>query len=422
MRPYNNDRNPELSHPVSSVENTLAEKTSNSNAPFDILRSLSESISVDCGSFEISAPTENYQTSSAPSHVAFVDPRGREIQTPVESAAPMPVNREPAIRESSYTAQKTNMSSVNAVADMDDDNYDCMNDPNYRAQSQNNSSAPSFEELMARTAEGIARMREENDRVYSNSENIETSKPQNRTRTESVEKVSKPEDKPSTCARSESLPKKRFLSGINWGKTRKTLFSRETIKVAFLTVAISALIVSAVIYKQSPSRNNGLSESEDVVINQSDSEIPDVPVQKNAVAANNGEFNDPANDNYWNPQSNDNWASSDEPNPRALTDQMRGDYQSPTFDADPGFEYNQNASNDFSNPEDVGRQLSSPHSSNNGNQFADAIPVYNVEPKFADVSPAFGSQYTPNEYESPVLEDDTVSGYSETGYNSNFMR
>ena len=415
MRPYNTYRNPELSQPVSSVENTLADRTSNSNAPFDILSSLSESISVDCGSFEISAPTEYYQTSSAPSHVSFVDPRGREIQTPVESPAPTPVNREPAIREPSNTTQNTNMSSVNAVADMDDDNYDCMNDPNYRAQSQNESSAPTFEELMARTAEGIARMREETNRACSNTENNETSKSQNRTA--SVENVSKPEDKPSTGVQSESLPKKRFLSGINWGKTRKTLFSRETIKLVFLTVAISVLIVSAVLYKQSPRRNNGLPESEDVVINQSDSEIQDVPVQKNEVAANSGEFNDPANDNYWNP-SNDNWASSDEPNPRALTDQMRGDYQSPTFDADSGYEYNQNASNDFSNPEDVGRQLSSPHSSN---QFAETVPAYNVEPKYADVSPAFGSQYIPNEYESPVLEDDTVSGYSETGYNSNFM-
>ncbi|MBR5711011.1 MAG: hypothetical protein IKX40_09655 [Thermoguttaceae bacterium] len=415
MRPYNTYRNPELSQPVSSVENTLSDRTSNSNAPFDILRSLSESISVDCGSFEISEPTEYYQNSSAPSHVSFVDPRGREIQTPVESAPVAPVNREPAIRESN-TAQNTNMSSVNAVADMDDDNYDCMNDPNYRAQSQNEASAPSFEELMARTAEGLARMREETDRAYSNSENNGTSKSQDRT--ESVENVSKSKEKPSTDAQSKSTPKKRFLSGINWGKTRTTLFSRETIKLVFLTVAISALIVSAVIYKQSPRRNNGLPESEDVVINQSDSEIPDVPVQKNAVAANNDEFNDPANDNYWNP-SNDNWASSDEPNPRALTDQMRGDYQSPTFDADSGYEYNQTVSNDFSNPEDVGRQLASPHSSN---QFAETMPTYNVEPKYADVSPAFGSQYTPSEYESPVLEDDTVSGYSETGYNSNFMR
>ncbi len=417
MRPYNTYRNPELSQPVSSVENTLADRTSNSNEPFDILRSLSESISVDCGSFEISEPTEYYQNSSAPSHVSFVDPRGREIQTPVESAAPAPVKREPAIREASNTAQNTNKSSVNAVADMDDDNYDCMNDPNYRAQSQNEASSPSFEELMARTAEGLARMREENDRVYSNSEKNETSKSQDRARTESVENVSKPKDKPSTDAQSKSLPKKRFLSGINWGKTRTTLFSRETIKLVFLTVAISALIVSAVIYKQSPRRNSGLPESEDVVINPA-SETPDVPVQKNEVAANNGEFNDPANDNYWN-LSNDNWVSSDDPNPRALTDQMRGDYQSPTFDADPGYEYNQNASNDFSNPEDVGRQLSSPHSSN---QFAETMPTYNVEPKYADVSPAFGSQYIPNEYESPVLEDDTVSGYSETGYNSNFMR
>ncbi len=419
MRPYNNYRNPELSQPVSSVENTLTDRASNSNASFDILRSLSESISVDCGCFEISAPTEYCQTSSAPSHVAFVDPRGKEIRTPVESSAPTPVNREPAVRETSNMAQKTNMSSVNAVADMDDDNYDCMNDPNYRAQSSNNSSSPSFEELMARTAEGIARMREETDRAYSNSVNNETSQPQSRARTESAENVSKSENKPSIGVQPESSSKKRFLSRINWDKTRKTLFSREAIKLVFLTVAISALIVSAVIYKKSPSRNSGLPESEDVVINQSDSEISDVPVQKNAVVANNGEFNDPANDNYWNPQSNDSWASSDEPNPRALTDQMRGDYQLPTFDADSGYEYNQTVTNDFSNPEDAGRQLSSPHRSN---QFAETVPAYNVEPKYADVSPAFGSQYIPNEYESPVLEDDTVSGYSETGYNSNFMR
>ncbi|MBR5160707.1 MAG: hypothetical protein IKW80_03700, partial [Thermoguttaceae bacterium] len=164
MRPYNTYRNPDLSQPVSSVENTLTDRTSNSNASFDILRSLSESISVDCGSFEISEPTE-YQTSSVPSHVSFVDPRGKEFQTPVESAPAAPVNREPAKKP-----QAPVKSSVNALADVDDDDYDCMNDPNYRAQSSTNTNSPSFEELMARTAESIAKMREETDAARSNSE------------------------------------------------------------------------------------------------------------------------------------------------------------------------------------------------------------------------------------------------------------
>ena len=187
MRPYNNYRNPELSQPVSSVENTLTDRTSNFNASFDLLRSLSESISVDCGSFEISELTEYYQPSSAPSHVAFVDPRGKEIRTPVESAPTAPVNR-----ESAKTPQASVKSSVNAVADMDDDNYDCMNDPNYRAQYAKETNSPSFEELMARTAAGIAKMREETRAAMSNSETLK-------------EKREAASDSNSSTIRSESL-------------------------------------------------------------------------------------------------------------------------------------------------------------------------------------------------------------------------
>ena len=404
MRPYNSYRNPELSQPVSSVENTLTDRTSNSS--FDLLRSLSESISVDCGSFEISAPTGYYQPSFTPSQVAFVDPRGKETRASVESAPAAPVKSEP------QTPEKP---SVNAASDMDDDNYDCMNDPNYRTQCVKETDSPSFEELMARTAEGLAKMREE---IHA-AENSNTSRSQ--VRTEWGENAPKP--KTSIDSQSESSTKKGFLSSISWDKTRKLLFSREAIKLAFLSIAVSALIVSAVIYRNSSRHNNGLPESDDVVMNQSASEIQDASVQGNIVNSNNGEFKDSANDNYWNPQNNDSWASSDDANPRALTDQMRGDYQSPTFDADAGFEYNQNVSNDYSNPEDAGRPLSSPHISNNGNQYVDAIPAYNPGPQYAEVAPAIGAQYSPDEYESPVLEDDTATGeYSETGYNSNYMR
>lgn len=175
-------------------------------------------------------------------------------------------------------------------------------------------------------------------------------------------------------------------------------------------------------------------------MNQSASEIQDVPVQGNAVNANNGEFNDSSNGNYWRDETNDSWASSDNLNPKALTDQMRGQYQSPTYDAAPsGIEYSQNGTDGYLSPEDAGRPLASPHNSNYGNQyevarangeapfpnragFVDAMPVNNVGPQYAEAAPAIGSQYSPDEYESPVLEDDSVSEYSETGYNSNFMR
>ena len=184
MRPYNSYRNPELSQPVSSVENTLTDRTLNSNAPFDVLRSLSESISVDCGSFEISAPTEYYQPSSVPSQVEFVAPSVKENRTPVESAPVAPVNREPA--------KAPVKSSVSAVTDMDDDDYDCMNDPNYRAPSEKNTNSPSFEELMARTAEGLAKMREETEAI----ENSNASRPQSvskpQVRAEVVESDPKP--------------------------------------------------------------------------------------------------------------------------------------------------------------------------------------------------------------------------------------
>ena len=104
-----------------------------------------------------------------------------------------------------------------------------------------------------------------------------------------------------------------------------------------------------------------------------------------------------------------------------MTDSFQDDYQSPTFDAN---QYSQNESDGYLNPEDAGRQLASPHSSNNNNnQFVDAMPTFSAGPQYAEVSPALGAQYSPDEYESPVLEDDSVSGgYSETGYNSNFMR
>ena len=398
MRPYNTYRNPELSQPVSSVENTLTDRASNSNASFDILRSLSESISVDCGCFEISEPTEYCQTSSAPSHVAFVDPRGKEIRTPVESAPAAPVNREPA---------KVVKPSVNAVADVDDDDYDCMNDPNYRTQSSNNSNAPSFEELMARTAESIAKMREETETAKSISE-----PPKEKRETVSDSKRTIRTETPSDVKASEpaTAPKKRW---VNWEKTRKALFSRETVKLVVLSVAISVLFVSAVIYKNNHRRNNGLPETEDVVMDQS----PDATqnsVQVNKITDNSNEFKSSNNSDYWTPADN-NWNDPVAPNRQALNDPLQDEYQSPSFDVSP-MELSQD---DSSNPEDVGRQLAPPHSSN---QFAQTMPTYNVEPKYAEVSPAFGSQYNPNDYESPVLEDDTVSGYSETGYNSNFMR
>ena len=398
MRPYNTYRNPELSQPVSSVENTLTDRTSNSNASFDILRSLSESISVDCGSFEISEPTEYCQTSSVPSQVSFVDPRGKEIQTPVESAPAAPVNREPA---------KVVKSSVNAVADVDDDDYDCMNDPNYRAQSSNNTNSPSFEELMARTAESIAKMREETEAARSNSEPtkekreaVSDSKRTIRTETLSDVKASEP----------AAAPKKRW---VNWEKTRKALFSRETVKLVVLSLAISVLFVSAVIYKNNHRRNNGLPETEDVVMDQSPDAIQN-QVQVNKITNSDNEFKASNNSDSWTPADN-SWNDPVAPNRQALNDPLQDEYQSPSFDVNP-MEFSQD---DFSNPEDVGRQLAPPHSSN---QFAETMPAYNVEPKYAEVSPAFGSQYNPNDYESPVLEDDTVSGYSETGYNSNYMR
>ena len=426
MRPYNTYRNPELSEPVSSVENTLTDKMSNSYASFDILRSLSESISVDCGSFEISAPTEFYKTSSVPAQNELIaDRTERPVSAPVQK---VPV--EPIKRETTRVTPVAVKSSEKAVADMDDDNYDCMNDPNYRPQSNQETNSPSFEELMARTAEGIAKMREEIRAVYPTSEiddirekinvaeNSNTSRPQ--TRTESCENVSEPVSKPSTDSRSESSMKKGFLSSISWDKTRKLLFSRETIKLTFLSIAVSALIVSAVIYRSSSRQNNnGLPESDDVVMNQSASEIQNNPVQ------GENELTPSSNDDYsWRPQVSDNWASSDDANPRAFTDQMRGDYHSPTFDATPsGFEYGQNESDGYFNPEDAGRPLASPHNSNNeNNQIVNTLPPYNAEPEYAEVAPAIGAQYNANDYESPVLEDDSVSEYSETGYNSNFMR
>lgn len=414
MRPYNTYRNPELSQPVSSVENTLAEKTSNSSAQFDILRSLSESISVDCGSFEISSPTEYYQTPSVPSQVEFVDPRVKETRTSVESAPVAPVNREPVT-----APQAPQKSSVNEVADMDDDDYDCMNDPNYRSQCQKEESSPSFEELMARTAESIAKMREETDRVGSNPE----VKKQNQA--SKSEKQEAPQSSENNSSRSEAqtdasadTSNKSFLSKFSWNNTRKLLFSKETIKLVFLSVAISALIVSAVIYKNSP-RKDGLPESEDVVINQGTDAISNVPVQ-NAEDSGIG-----INPNSQFPASN--FGDDDTsviPGPRALTDQFRGDYQSPSFDPEPmEYEYSQNDPGMNPNSEDSGRQLVSPHSVNYGNNVADSIPDYPAGPQYADVAPAFGSQYIPDEYASPVLEDDTATGeYSETGYNSNYMR
>ena len=451
MRPYNTYRNPELSQPVSSVENTLAEKTQNANAPYDILRSLSESISVDCGSFEISSPTDYYQTSSVPSHVAFVDSNGAEFQAPVESVSPTPVNREPAIRESSNTAQNTNMSSVNAVADMDDDNYDCMNDPNYRAQSQKEVSSPSFDELMARTAESIAKMRQETERVGSQMEsgcaenssfgnntsssrprsvapnaavsNSETRTQNQASRTENQE-LPQRSDNENNAPRSEAQPvvcvdtsKKSFFSKFSWSNMKKKLFSKETFKLVFLSVAISVLIVSAVIYKNSP-RKNGLPESEDVVINQTADAIPNAPVQ----SAKNSGMVAKANSQFPAPSAGNDDATVI-PSPKALTDQIRSDYQSPSFDPEPmEFEYSQNDPETNSNSEDSGRQLASPHSVNNVNHVVNSVPEYPAGPQYADVAPAFGSQYIPDEYASPVLEDDSVSGYSETGYNSNFMR
>ncbi len=408
MRPYNNYRNPELSQPVSSVENTLTDRASNSNASFDLLRSLSESISVDCGSFEISAPTECCQTSSAPSQVAFVDPRGKEIRTPVESAPAAPVKSEPV-----KVIQTPVESSVNAMSDMDDDNYDCMNDPNYRTQNVKESNSPSFEELLARTAESIAKMREETGSAISNSEAPQKERETtNENKCNTIRTESKSDVKPTQPAPSQ---KKRW---INWEKTRKALFSRETFKLVFLSVAISALIVSAVIYKKN-TRNNGLQESGDVVMTQSVSKIQSAPVQGNGTTENT-ENKASNNGNYWG-QSENEWSDPVVSNRQTMTDSFQDDYQSPTFDAN---QYSQNESDGYLNPEDAGRQLASPHSSNNNNnQFVDAMPTFSAGPQYAEVSPALGAQYSPDEYESPVLEDDSVSGgYSETGYNSNFMR
>lgn len=408
MRPYNNYRNPELSQPVSSVENTLTDRASNSNASFDLLRSLSESISVDCGSFEISAPTECCQTSSAPSQVAFVDPRGKEIRTPVESAPAAPVKSEPV-----KVIQTPVNSSVNAMSDMDDDNYDCMNDPNYRTQNVKESNSPSFEELLARTAESIAQMREETGSAISNSEAPQKERETtNENKCNTIRTESKSDVKPTQSAPS---PKKRW---INWEKTRKALFSRETFKLVFLSVAISALIVSAVIYKKN-TRSNGLQESGDVVMTQSVSKIQSAPVQGNGTTENT-ENKASNNGNNWG-QSENEWSDPVVSNRQTMTDSFQDDYQSPTFDAN---QYSQNESDGYLNPEDAGRQLASPHSSNNNNnQFVDAMPTFSAGPQYAEVSPALGAQYSPDEYESPVLEDDSVSGgYSETGYNSNFMR
>ena len=409
MRPYNTYRNPELSQPVSSVENTLAEKTQNANAPYDILRSLSESISVDCGSFELLTPTERYQSSSISSHVDFVDQNGREFRTPVESVSSTPVKREPA-----KAASAPAKSSVNAAADMDDDNYDCMNDPNYRAQSQNNVSAPSFEELMARTAESIAKMREETQAADSS----KTLSSQSKGAAEPSQ-PQKQEEKPSIDSRSESSTKKGFLFSTSWNKIRKALFSRETIKLVLLSVAVGALIVSAVIYRNSPHRNNGLSESDDVILEQPADSSQYVSVQGNETTDKN-ELNASDSGDYWG-SSDDGWSDPAVSNRQAMTDSFQDDYKSPSFDANP-LGYSQNESNDYPIPEDAGRQLAPPHNSNNGNQFVETIPVYNSDPQYADVSPAIGAQYSPDDYESPILEDDTVSGYSETGYNSNFMR
>ena len=153
-------------------------------------------------------------------------------------------------------------------------------------------------------------------------------------------------------------------------------------------------------------------------MDQTSPEIQDVPVQGNETADINNGFNASDNGDYWG-QTDNNWNNADASNRHAMTDSFQDDYQSPAFDAN---QYSQDDLNEFPNPEDAGRQLVSPHNSNNGNQFVETIPAYNPGPKYAEVAPAIGAQYSPDEYESPVLEDDSVNGYSETGYNSNFMR
>ena len=152
---------------------------------------------------------------------------------------------------------------------------------------------------------------------------------------------------------------------------------------------------------------------------QSVSKIQSAPVQGNGTTENT-ENKASNNGNYWG-QSENEWSDPVVSNRQTMTDSFQDDYQSPTFDAN---QYSQNESDGYLNPEDAGRQLASPHSSNNNNnQFVDAMPTFSAGPQYAEVSPALGAQYSPDEYESPVLEDDSVSGgYSETGYNSNFMR
>ena len=413
MRPYNAYRNSELSQQVSSVENTLPGKTSNSNSPFDILRSLSESISVDCGSFEISELSEYTNESHAGAtscgrptscELRGEDRKNREVKNE---------KRNPERRIPNTELKKSVVFPVTGTPDIDDDEYDCMNDPNYRVQCQNEVKSPSFEELMARTAEGIAKMREETAAAISNSE---ARKEKLEAPRKNANKINSPQPEARTVDSAEAS-KKSFLSKFSWEKTRKALFSKETIKLVFLSAALSALIVSAVIYKNSSRQNNGLPETEDVVVNQNAT-----PVTNSALQDNNPSSNLQSVSNI--PSPNLGYGdSSDMPNPRALTDQMRDDYQSPTFDQNPlEYQYSQNGSNGFSGSEDAGRQLISPHSVSYGNQVVESMPVYPAEPQYAEVSPAFGSQYNPNDYESPVLEDDGVNGYSETGYNSNFMR
>lgn len=395
MRPYNAYRNPELSQPVSSVENTLASpETSSAYASFDILRSLSEPITIDCR-VEIPGLTETPKRTPAP--VVHVE---KAPAAPVHSEKRNPVS-----------------TSSHVLADKDDDDYDCMNDDEYKSQCAKMSKAlkpesdsPTFEELMARTAEEIARMRAQSSMPQPAHEN--TPDRQDAPKSETKRESNANSQVISSAEPSDQSPeKKRFF---HWDKARKLLFSRESIKLTILTLAVCAVLVSAVIYKQNiANQKGGLSES-DVAIEQESQPAGDIEPSTTAVAEERMFIPTPP---VINAPEFDQYSANDQSaNRQSLTDQMRDDaYTSPIFDS----------VDQYSQQFDSGRALPSPHNANayanNAPQTVNPMPTYDVGPQYAEVAPAIGIQYNSNDYESPLLEDDSVQ-YSETGYNDNDIR
>lgn len=384
MRPYNTYRKVGTDEMVSSVENTnTISESNNASLSADLLRSLSEPISVD-SSFSTFSPLllspGAEKEAEKPSAAAVVAPK-TEIP-----ARPQPVSasqyREPPIlaqvpdltrlEKRAVAVEVKNVSEKPLAAEVHSES----NIAESKIEEKPLESQ-TFEELMATAAAGIEKMQAEDP-------------------------VSRPA--------SPAAGKRGFFPQFNWGKARKFLQNRETLKLSLIGLLVCGVIAAAVLYKQDKDANKQELAEFDVPVT-SPAE-PSVAVAAETPVAASSDFS-------GNSYAQLDYAPS-AVGQESFTDQMREssveDYSSPEIYASDDSNYNSvpEARATFAlSGEDGARQILPPRAQNAEIAAYPSIPEYSTAPEMASAAPAIGSQYDYNsDNNNYSAENYSVNNYS----------